>query len=100
MQRNKESQTRWHKASKAMSSPRVEEGMHRANQHHGDVFSQMVTSKQATRGMDATKQVGGPKDQAQSHKGNKAMEKPRSSQTNMDIKHKSKHKHGKKHGDM
>ena len=38
MQRNKESQTGWHKASKAsISSHEVEKGMHQANQHHGDV---------------------------------------------------------------
>ena len=65
--------------------------MHQGNQNHGDVFSQMVTSKQVTREMDATKQAGGPKDQlTQTHGGNKAWRDPRSSQTNMDLKHKSK----------
>ena len=49
--------------------------MHQGNQNHGDVLSQMVTSKQVTREMDATKQAGGPKDQqAQTHRGNKACE--------------------------
>ena len=52
-----------HKVSKAsILSYGVEKGMDRVNQHHGDVFSQMVTFKQATRGADATKQAGGPKD--------------------------------------
>ena len=77
-------------ARQACHHPGWKKGMHHANQHHEDVFSQMVTSKQAIRGTVTTKQVGGPKDQAQTHEGNKAMEKPRSSQTNMDIKHKSK----------
>ena len=81
-----------HKVSKAsMLSHGVEKGMDRVNQHHKDVFSQMVTFKQATRGVDATKQAGGPKDQlTQTHRGNKAWRDPRSSQTNMDLKHKSK----------
>ena len=83
MQRNKESQTRWHRASNASrSSHGVEEGMHRANQHHGDTFSQMVTSKQAIRGADMTKQPSGPKgQQAQTYGVNKAWQEPRSSQT-------------------
>ena len=39
IQRNKESQTGWHKESKAsISSHGVEKGMRRANQHHGDVY--------------------------------------------------------------
>ena len=38
--------------------------MHQANQHHRDVFSQMVTNKQATRRADATIQ-------AQAHRGHK-----------------------------
>ena len=64
----------WHKASKArISSHGVDKVMHWANQNHGDVFSQMFTSKQDTRETDATKQAGGPKDQqAQTHRGNKA----------------------------
>ena len=65
--------------------------MHQANQHHRDVFSQMVTPKQATRWMDATTKASGPKDQqAQAHRGHKAWQEPRSSQTNMDVKHRSK----------
>ena len=81
-----------HKVSKAsILSHGVKKGMDRVNQHHKDVFSQMVTFKQATRGADATKQAGGPKDQlTQTHGGNKAWRDPRSSQTNMDLKHKSK----------
>ena len=71
----------WHKTSKAsISSHRVEKGMHQANQHHGDVFLEMVTSKQATRGADATTQASGPKDQqAQTHGGSKTWQEPRSS---------------------
>ena len=42
--------------------------MHQANQHHEDVFSQVVTPKQATRGIDATTQ-------AQAHKGQQAWQK-------------------------
>ena len=92
MQRNRESQIGWHKASKAsISSNEVEKGMPQANLHHGDMFSQMTTSKQAIEGMDATKQASGPKDkQAQTHGGHKAWQEPRSSQTNMDLKYKSK----------
>ena len=49
--------------------------MHQENRHHGDVFSQVVTSKQATRGTDATTQASGPKNQqAQAHKGQKAWQ--------------------------
>ena len=92
MQRNKESQTGWHKASKAsISSHEVEKGMHQANPHHRDVFSQMVATKQTTGGMDATKQTNGPKgQQAQTHRGHKTWQESRSSQTNMEPKHKSK----------
>ena len=51
----------------------------------------MVASKQTIRGMDTTTQASGPKDwQAQAYEGLKAQQKPRSSQTNMDVKHKSK----------
>ena len=63
MQRCKETKrAKQHKASKAsISSHRAEKGMHQANQHRRDVFSQMVTPKQATRGMDATTKASGPK---------------------------------------
>ena len=65
--------------------------MHQANPHHGDVFSRMATSKQAVGGTNATKQASGPEDQqAQAHGGYKAYKEPRSSEKNMDLKHKSK----------
>ena len=65
--------------------------MRQANQHHGDVFSQVVTPKQTTRGTNATTQASGPKDQqAQVHGGHKAWQEPKSSQKNMDMKHRSK----------
>ena len=65
--------------------------MHRANQHHEDVFPQGVASQQTTGGMGATKKANGPKgQQAQTHRRHKAWQEPRSSQTNMDLKHKSK----------
>ena len=55
MQKNKESQTGAKKQARAsIISHGTEKGMHQANQHHGDVFSQVVTPKQATRGMAAT----------------------------------------------
>jgi len=92
MQRNKESQMGQHKVRKvSISSHRVEKCMHQVNQHHKDVFSQMVKSKEARRGTDANKQVCSPKDQeAQTHRGNKAWQEPRSRQTNMDLVHRSK----------
>ena len=92
MQRNRESQMGWHKTSKAsISSHGAEKGMHQANPHHGDKFSQITTSKQATGGMGAPKQASGPEDQqVQTHEGHKAWQEPRSSQTNMDLKDKSK----------
>ena len=37
--------------------------MRQEKQNHEDAFSQAVTSKQATRGTDATTQASGPKDQ-------------------------------------
>ena len=41
--------------------------------------------------MDATTKSSGPKDQqAQAHRGHKAWKEPRSSQKNMDVKHRSK----------
>ena len=48
--------------------------MFQAHQQHGDV-SQVVTSKQAIRGTDATAQASGPKDQqAQVHGVHKAWQ--------------------------
>ena len=49
--------------------------MHQANRNHRDVFSQVVTSKQATRGTDATTQASVPKNQqAQAYNGQKAWQ--------------------------
>ena len=58
MQRFKESQMGGIKqARQALQRMERRKGMHQANQHHRDVFSQMVTSEQATRGTDATIQA-------------------------------------------
>ena len=62
MQRSKESQTGGTKQARQDSTER-RKGMHQANQHHGDVFSQVVTPKQAINETDATTQASGPKDQ-------------------------------------
>ena len=49
--------------------------MLQANRHHGDAFSQAVTSKEDTRGMDATTQASSPKDQqAQAYRVHKAWQ--------------------------
>ena len=65
--------------------------MRQANQHHGDVFSQVVTPKQTIKGTDATTQTSGLEYQkAQVHGGHKAWQEPKSSQKNMDIKCRSK----------
>ena len=49
--------------------------MRQEKQNHEDAFSQAVTSKQATRGTNATTQASGPKDrQAQAHGGHKAWQ--------------------------
>ena len=47
----------WHKAS--INCSKWRKGMYQENQHHGDVFSQVVTSKQAIGRMDATTQANG-----------------------------------------
>ena len=55
------------------------------------MFSQVVTPKQDIRRANATTQASGLKDQqAKAHEGHKAWQEPKSSQTNMDIKHRSK----------
>ena len=49
--------------------------MDQANRHHGDVFSQVVTPKQAIRGTNATTQASGLEDrQVQAHGGHKARQ--------------------------
>ena len=66
---------RGHKASKAsILSHRAERGMPQANQHHG-----------------CNHKANGPKDQqAQAHEGYKAWQEHKSSQININTKHRSK----------
>ena len=56
MQKKQGKTNGWHKESKASitSSHGAKKGVYQAHQYHGDMFSQVVTSKQATRGTNAT----------------------------------------------
>ena len=55
MQRSKESQTNGTKqARQAERHTKQRKGMHKENQHHKDVFSQVVTPKQAINRTDTT----------------------------------------------
>ena len=63
--------------------------MHQPN-HHGNVFSQMVASKQTIRGTNATKHKWPQRLTSTSPRKAPSMAKPRSRQANMDIKYRSK----------